>query len=143
NATTGQLIALPTVATFLPLWAGVMPSRVTRLIARLRQPGCWPAWPVPSVPLDAAQFQPERYWQGPTWINMNWAIVHGLRQCDATDLAAVLRQRTIQLVDRSGFAEYFSPLNGRGFGAHNFSWTAALTLAFLDEAPTTWSEGET
>ena len=39
--------------------------------------------------------------------------------------------RTLELVDRSGFAEYFSPLTGTGYGAPDFSWTAALTIDLL------------
>jgi Glycosyl hydrolase family 63 C-terminal domain len=133
NAVTDELLDIPTVATFLPLWAGT-PSRARarRLISLLREPsGFWPRFPVPSVPTDARQFDDDRYWKGPTWVNMNWAIIEGLRVYDETELADELRRRTVDLVDRAGPAEYFSALDGRGFGAHDFSWTAALTLDLL------------
>ena len=39
--------------------------------------------------------------------------------------------RTLDLVDRSGFSEYFSPFTGEGYGADEFSWTAALTVELL------------
>lgn len=134
NAVTGELLEIPTVATFLPLWAGTAsPPRVTRLIGLLREPsGFWPRFPVPSVPTDARQFDDDRYWKGPTWVNMNWAIIEGLRRSGATDTADELRRRTLDLVDQAGTAEYFSALDGRGFGAHDFSWTAALTLDLLE-----------
>jgi len=136
NAVTDELLDIPTVATFLPLWAGTAsPPRVTRLVRRLQEPsGFWPRFPVPSVPTDARQFDDDRYWKGPTWVNMNWAITEGLRRAGATDVADELRLRTLDLVDRAGTAEYFSALDGRGFGARDFSWTAALTLDLL-EAP--------
>ena len=51
---------------------------------------------------------------------------------DATDVAGELRRRTLDLVHRSGPAEYFSALDGRGFGAHDFSWTAALTVDLFE-----------
>jgi hypothetical protein len=35
------------------------------------------------------------------------------------------------MVAGHGFYEYFNPLNGRGAGAANFSWTAALTIDLL------------
>ncbi|MGH9048762.1 MAG: MGH1-like glycoside hydrolase domain-containing protein [Acidimicrobiia bacterium] len=135
NAVTGELLDIPTVATFLPLWAGtVSPPRMTRLIGLLREPsGFWPRFPVPSVPTHARQFDDDRYWKGPTWVNINWAIIEGLRLAGATDLADELRRRTLDLVDRVGTAEYFSALDGRGLGAHDFSWTAALTLDLLDD----------
>jgi len=136
NAGTGELLDIPTVATFLPLWAGTAsPPRVTRLLGLLQEPSSfWPRFPVPSVPTDARQFDDDRYWKGPTWVNMNWAIIEGLRRSGATDVAAELRARTLDLVDTAGLAEYFSALDGRGFGAHDFSWTAALTLDLLESA---------
>jgi len=132
DAVTGSLIEIPTIATFLPLWAGVAsPAQANRLVARLREPGFWPRFPVPSVPTDAAQFEANRYWKGPTWVNINWAIVQGLRAYGHGDLAEELGARTVGLVDQMGFAEYFSALTGAAFGADDFSWTAALTLDLL------------
>lgn len=134
NAVTGELVKLPTIATFLPLMAGV-PSRerATRLVALLHDPDrYWTKFPVPSVPTDSRQFDDDRYWKGPTWINTNWAVIQGLRASGEPALADELRQRTLDLVEGEGFSEYFSALNGVGFGADNFSWTAALTLDLLE-----------
>jgi hypothetical protein len=130
NAVTGARLPQPTIATFLPFWAGTaIPERAARLLDTLRDPKSYrPAFPVPSVPVDAPEFQEARYWKGPTWVNMNWAIIQGLEQYGETQLADDLRRRTLDLVDRSGFSEYFSPLTGAGYGADEFSWTAALTI---------------
>jgi hypothetical protein len=35
------------------------------------------------------------------------------------------------MVQKSGFYEYFNPLNGNPAGASNFSWTAALIIDLL------------
>jgi Trehalase len=133
NAVTGDLIRIPTVATFLPLWSGV-PSRTRadRLVALMQRSSFRPSFPVPSVPTDAAQFDADRYWKGPTWVNMNWAIIQGLRVYGETSLADDLRNRTLDLVGGNGFAEYFSPLTGQGFGAPEFSWTASLAIDLID-----------
>ena len=131
NVVNGKLIKIPTVATFLPLWAGV-PERAGRLVGLLAEPsGFWPRFPVPSVATDHRAFDEDRYWKGPTWVNMNWAIIQGLRECGAADVADELRKRTLELTDRSGFAEYFSSITGEGLGADDFSWTAALVLDLL------------
>lgn len=133
HSVTGELIVSPTVATFLPLWAGVSePARARRLIERLREPSSfWPRFPVPSVAIDAPPFDDDRYWKGPTWVNTNWIIVEGLRMYGVHDIAEDLRQRTLALVDDAGFAEYFSALTGQPLGADEFSWTAALVLDLL------------
>jgi hypothetical protein len=133
HAVTGELIVSPTVATFLPLWAGASePARARRLIARLGEPSSfWPRFPVPSVAVDAPPFDDDRYWKGPTWVNTNWIVVEGLRVYGEHDIADDLRTRTLSLVDDAGFAEYFSALTGQPHGADDFSWTAALTLDLL------------
>src|SRR5262249_37412196 len=58
NAVTRTLIRVPTIATFFPLWShNLSAQRVARLVERLRDPAqYWPDHPVPSVPLDAPQF---------------------------------------------------------------------------------------
>jgi glycogen debranching enzyme len=70
---------------------------------------------------------------------MNWMVVQGLREQGETDAANELQARTLDLIDHTAFYEYFSPLTGRGFGADEFSWTAALVLDLLFSAdlPTT------
>jgi hypothetical protein len=116
-----------TIATFLPLLTSG--ARVDELVDRLQDAAAyWPAYPVPSVPLEARHFQDHRYWAGPTWVNTNWAIVEALARRGQPELADDLRQRTLRLVDVAGFAEYFSPTDGTGHGTPEFSWTAALTI---------------
>jgi carbohydrate kinase (thermoresistant glucokinase family) len=134
DAITGAFIERPTIATFFPLWSRTAPaSHVARLVQRLRDPAqYWPPHPVPSVPLDAAQFEETRYWKGPTWANANWIIIQGLRAHGETELAALLRAETVELIDDAACFEYFSPITGEGHGARDFSWTAALTLDLLD-----------
>jgi hypothetical protein len=61
-------------------------------------------------------------------VNTNWLIVEGLHDCGEVEAAEALRELTLDLVDESGFAEYFSAITGRGYGAPEFSWTAALVL---------------
>jgi hypothetical protein len=128
DATNGDVVGPPTIAQFTMLWAGEHPERLARLVARLRSAPWWPQHPVPSIATDAAPFDPDRYWSGPTWVNTNWLIVEGLRHRNEHALAEDLLRRTLALVDRSGFAEYFSPRTGAPLGATPFSWTAALAI---------------
>jgi len=136
DAIAGALIELPTIATFFALWSRTVPaSRAAQLVERLRDPSqYWPAHPVPSVPLDAVDFDAARYWKGPTWVNANWIIVEGLRAHGEHELAASLRDKTLELVDTAGCYEYYSAVDGGGHGATDFSWTAALALDLLSDA---------
>ena len=128
-----KLIEEPTIATLLPLYVGcVSKERAKRLVELLNKPKQFAAkWPVPSVPVSSPYFKPFRYWQGPTWINTNWLIINGLGLYGFDRETALLRQRTLDLVAKSGFYEYYNPLTGEPAGAANFSWTAALTIDLL------------
>ena len=50
--------------------------------------------------------------------------------CD--DDSERLRTETRALVE-AGFTEYYDPRDGSGIGGQGFSWSAALTLAWLTE----------
>ena len=132
---THRLLKTPTIATLLPLYAGcISQERASQLVHLLENEHAFgPAFPVPSVPLDSFWFHPKLYWQGPSWVNMNWLIIDGLRRYGFKDHASALRESTLEMVNKSGCYEYFDPLSGEGAGASNFSWTAALVIDLLKE----------
>jgi len=127
---TGSLIRTPTVATFMPLYAGTAsPERAERLRELLVDENGYNApYPIPSVPTSSSVFEPVRYWRGPTWFNMNWFVIQGLERYGFNEEAEWLRIHTLGLITKSGFREYYNPLTGDGLGADDFSWTAALAL---------------
>lgn len=132
---THKLIKEPSIGTFMPLYAGtISKERAAKLVEILKDhKKYWLHHPIPSVPLDSPFFDSDRYWQGPSWINTNWLIVDGLNRYGYTELASEIKNRSLATVDKSGPYEYFDPLTGKGIGADNFSWTAALTIDFLKQ----------
>ena len=133
NVVTQDLIREPSIATLLPLYAGtVTKTRAAQLVKMLKNDHQYgQAFPAPSVPLYSESFVEMRYWQGPVWVNMNWLIIDGLLRYGYTDEAKALTKTTLRLVEQSGMREYFDPLTGKGLGAENFSWTAALALDLI------------
>jgi glycogen debranching enzyme len=73
-------------------------------------------------------FDPDRYWRGPVWINTNWLLERGLRRYGADAAADRVREDSLTLLDCEGFREYFNPLTGAGRGGDDFAWSAALYL---------------
>jgi hypothetical protein len=134
---SGALIPHPTVASFIPLYAGKIPKgRIKRLLEHLHDPLEFGAkYPVPSAPLDSPYFKQHCYWQGPSWVNTNWLIITGLRDNGELAEAERLKAKTLEMIKKGGIYEYFSPLEGTPAGAPNFSWTAALALELLNEPP--------
>lgn len=124
-----KLVTEASAASFLPLFSrGISPERAQALVQTLKSQSWWAKYPVPSAALDSKYFDPKRYWQGPTWINVNWMIISGLRHYGFKAEAETLKNICLELVEKSGFHEYFSPTYGSGHGIDNFSWTAALTI---------------
>lgn len=122
------------VATLLPLYAGhISKQRAESLLKHIEDPQQFGlSYPLPSVPRASAWFDPNRYWQGPSWININWMVIDGLRRYGFDDHAAVLTEVSLELVSRHGSYEYFNPHDGTPLGAENFSWTAALAIDLLE-----------
>lgn len=130
---THRLLRTPSVATLLPLYSGaITQEHADRLVKLLENDHIFgTAYPAPSVPLSSEWFDADRYWQGPSWVNVNWLIIDGLRRYGYHDHAELLRETTIEMVAKGGFNEYFNPLTGAPLGSPDFSWTAALTLDLL------------
>ena len=132
---TGELVKMQNNASLMPLYAGKLPrDRAQSLLQLMHDPMKFGAdYPIPSTALDSPYFKPHCYWQGPTWVNVNWLISLGLRENGHAAEADKLRAGTLELIARGGMYEYFSPLDGKPAGAPNFSWTASLTLQMLHE----------
>jgi glycogen debranching enzyme len=132
---THNLIKVSSIASLMPLYAGcISKERADTLVRKLENDHLFgPIYPVPSVPISSEWFDANRYWQGPSWVNMNWLIINGLERYGYHDHAAALRETTLEMVDRGGFYEYFNPITGKPLGINNFSWTAALTLDLLEK----------
>lgn len=130
---THQLIKTDSIATLLPLYAGtIKKDRAEQLLRLLENEHAFgPAFPVPSVPLNSFWFHRKLYWQGPTWVNINWLIIDGLQRYGFKDHAEALRESTLEMVRKAGCSEYFDPISGEAIGADNFSWTAALAIDLL------------
>jgi neutral trehalase len=132
---THNLLKETSVATLLPLYAGSISQgqadKLVRLIENDQQYG--PAFPLPSTAVGSQWFQPMRYWQGPVWLNINWLVIDGLRRYGFDEHADALKDISLEMVEKAGFAEYFDPITGEALGTDNFSWTAALAIDLLKQ----------
>lgn len=129
-----------TVSALTPLY---LPDLPAPLAARLvhehltRPDRFWLPYPVPSVAASEPSFEPDfrsgLVWRGPTWLNTNWLLVHGLRRHGYADLADELAERSARLILRSGLRECYDPYTGAGYGARDFAWSA-LVVDLLPDA---------
>jgi glycogen debranching enzyme len=130
---TGELQRKRTIASLMPLLDPGLPGDVAAACARmLGSPAFATPLGVPTYDLTADDFDPQRYWRGPIWINTSWLVSRGLRAHGFEAEAAAIDRGSVELVSRSGFREYFDPHTGAGYGTDDFSWTAALLLDVLE-----------
>ena len=83
--------------------------------------------------LDAShpERSPRNYWRGPVWANVTWLAALGLALHGERRAAGTLRGQMIAAIEGAGIREYYAPESGRGLGAPDFAWTAALCLREL------------
>lgn len=122
-----------TFTCLMPLLFPDLPKEIAdRLIAHLSDERSYAArYPVPTVSMDEPSFEPNTVgqklvWRGPTWMNSNWYLARGLRAHGRGDLAERIEDASVELVQKSGFREYYNPFTAEGHGAQDFSWTALV-----------------
>lgn len=122
---------LVTNASFLAFYAGIgTHAQRQRLIASLERLTHSAAYLVPSLEQGSRAYDHKRYWRGPIWLVVNYMIAQGLAETGHRDWAERIRQDSARLIAKSGFYESFSPETGAGTGGGDFSWTAAMWLAW-------------
>ncbi len=85
---------------------------------------------MPSWDPAADMFDAQRYWCGPVWPQMNYLVSMGLEEQGYDVLAKAIRGDMTALIRQSGFYECFNPVTGDGCLGTDFSWTAAIWLAW-------------
>jgi glycogen debranching enzyme len=73
-------------------------------------------------------------WRGPTWINVNYLLIEGLKRSGHSKLARELRKRTLEMMSgRTDIYEYYHPETGENppKAAPIFGWSSAI---FIDLA---------
>jgi len=114
---------------FMPMFASVLSkTEAKKLVDKflLDDDLFWTKYPVPTVAKNNPDFEGDRYWRGSIWINVNWFIVRGLRDYGFEDVADEIKEKNLKLVEKTGFFEYFNPLNGKGLGPSDFSWSGLV-----------------
>ncbi|WP_193141385.1 hypothetical protein [Meridianimarinicoccus sp. MJW13] len=114
-------------AAYLFLYAGIENPQMDAQMQRT-----WDAvtYGIPSSDPEATHFDPRRYWRGPMWPVVNSLIAVGLKDSSRDADEARLRRETATLIKKSGFYEYFDPVDGTPCGGSNFTWTAAIWLTW-------------
>jgi len=118
-------LRIPTADAVLPALCTPDLAKAEKALAQLVNPDRFGAAYGPRFVLRSEPaYDPDRYWRGPAWPQLNYLYAVAARRCQSTDLVDELSTVTKRGVLRAGFAEYWNPETGRGLGAKPQTWAA-------------------
>ncbi|HEY4498685.1 MAG TPA: hypothetical protein VJH94_01330 [Candidatus Paceibacterota bacterium] len=127
-------IKVKTWAMFAPLVAGIASAEDAKNLVEhhfKNKDEFFCAYPIPTTAKDEEAYSSVEdegpawlhpNWRGPVWMASNWFVFRGLIRYGFREEAALIKQKSIELLEKSGFREYFHPDTGEGMGAHDFTW---------------------
>lgn len=127
----GKLVDSASIGGILPAFAAIPEERIGGLANRIGTLAARGKFAVPSHDPADPRFDAKRYWRGPVWLIVNYMIADGLMNAGKDKVAQSIRESSIGLIEKSGFAEYYDPITGEPCGGESFTWTAAMVIEFL------------
>lgn len=128
-------IKIKTWAMFAPLViGGYTESEAKNLIENflLNKDEFLSMYPVPTTAMSEDGYHPDEFhngpasiqpnWRGPVWMTPNWFVYRGLKRYGYNDIAEEIKNKSQDLLEKSGFREYYHPITGHGMGAEDFTW---------------------
>jgi len=129
-----EKLRVPVVSFFslMPLILDTIDPVISDLIIRkhlLNPKEFWAPYPIPSVSMDDPYFSASGttlLWRGPTWININWFIFNGLKKHGYKEIAREILKKTVELILKSGFREFYNPFTGEGLRTKDYGWSTLV-----------------
>ena len=100
-APDGPLRTVKSMASLLPLWAGICTEKqADRLVSHIEDPADFGTpMPVPSVAVSDPAYSKDM-WRGPVWLNYDYMIIRGLQRYGRKELADQLITRILKEITR-------------------------------------------
>lgn len=127
----GAQVESPSVGGLLPAFAPIPANRISSIVERIEALGELCNYLIPSHDLLSDAYDGRRYWRGPAWLIVNFMIGDGLSKAGETALVERLKEDSMRLIRKSGFAEYYDPITAEPCGGPQFTWTAAMVIELM------------
>jgi hypothetical protein len=123
----GPSAAVPTLDGVLPALVTADPGRAARALDQLLDPARFAApFGLAFVARDHPKYQPDAYWRGTAWMQMNYLAVLAARRWGRDDVVERVVEASRKAAVASGFAEHWNPETGQGHGAVPLTWSALV-----------------
>lgn len=128
------LVDSASVGGLIPVIAALPENRSAAVAQRIDELSKSAKYLVPSHDPTDERYDSKRYWRGPSWLIVNYLIADGLRRAGHIELVQRIESSSLELINQSGFAEYYDPNTGEPCGGSTFTWTAAMVMEFISNA---------
>ena len=133
NFVTESHVGVISPASFMPLFIKIASQdQADKMAGCANSTGAF--FPLmPSCSYCHPEYVSSEYWRGPTWINIAYMAVKGLKNYGYDELAKGYCNRILDICDaeKRGIFEYYDSKCGTGLGAVNYGWSASFILEFI------------
>ncbi len=124
----GDRQRVPTLDGVLPALVTADHDRAARALAQVVDQDRFGALYGPRyVPVTHPAYNPNAYWRGPAWPQLNYLVWLAAHRCGRRDIATNVEQSTRRGVSASHFAEYWNAESGAARGAVPQTWATVVT----------------
>lgn len=116
---------------FIPLWAKLSSKKnADKVVENILDTNKFNLKvPFPTASKDNPDFNPNKYWRGPVWLDQALFGIEALENYgydkEAKQLALKLIENAEGILGTETIRENYNPVTGEGLHAKNFSWSAA------------------
>jgi glycogen debranching enzyme len=127
----GDSVAIPTLDGVFGALATASRDRAQRALDQLMDPRRFASsYGLRYLPPDHPDYDPDEYWRGPAWPQLNYMAYVAANRWARPDVADAIRTMSLRGAVESGFSEYCNAETGAGRGARPQGW-AAIAAARL------------
>lgn len=119
-------------ASFMPLFIEIAPKDKAQQMEILAESDNF--YPLmPCVSYKDTKYNARDYWRGPTWINIAYFAIKGIKNYGYLKIAEEYKNNILNMCsnEKRSIYEYYDSKTGEGLNAEKFSWSCVFIIEFI------------